>query len=120
MTSISAVKMALERGNTEDALYLLRKILKTNPSAEAFYLAGKLAPNRVMAKKFLKQSLQLEPNYEPSTVLLQVLDLQEQHQTAELRQEMLDGLDTGPLGNSQPSKKSRQGILKRLVSTRLS
>ena len=92
MTSIGAVKVALERGKKEDALYLLRKLLAEKPSAEAHYIAAKLAPNTLMAKKHLVNALHYDAKYEPALLMLMVIQKEELSRTGQLRNEMMDDM----------------------------
>jgi hypothetical protein len=95
MTSISAVKLALKRGKNRDALYLLRKVIKQKPSAEAHYLAAKLAPNPIMARKQLQCALNLDPNYEPAHTMLQLIEREAaaQTRTGKLRSELVNAFE---------------------------
>ncbi|MEM6284318.1 MAG: hypothetical protein AAF787_19155, partial [Chloroflexota bacterium] len=77
MATLRAVKVALNSGNQREALILLQKVLKEQPSAEAHYMAAKLAPNNLMAKKQLAHALHYDPTCEKALTLLAVIQREE-------------------------------------------
>lgn len=98
MASLSAVKLAIKRGKKEDALYLLRKVMKEQPTAECYYLAAKLAPNNIMARKQLQRALDLDPSHEPSHMMLQLIEREAaQTRTGKLRSELVEAFEDDAL-----------------------
>lgn len=66
---LDAVRQALEAKDVETARQLLRPILKETPSAEAWYLAARVA-NDEQRIKFLQNALKLDPTHQRAQTAL--------------------------------------------------
>ncbi len=97
MASIKSVKMAIRRGEHGEARTHIHKILKSNPTAEAYYLAAHLEISPVKAIAHLEQALALEPDYQAALGLVQMLEYRKTFQTARLRQAVLAELETAEM-----------------------
>lgn len=97
MTSIAAVKLAARRGKHQDARYLVRKLLNTDPTAEAFYIAAKLEDKPQAAMVYVEKALELKPNYEAAILFKQVLERIMPSETGRLRDAMLHELETAEM-----------------------
>lgn len=103
MTSITAVKMAMRRGEHGDARYLVRKLLNTDPTAEAFYMAAKLETRPETAMIYVNKALELKPDYEAAILFKQVLERIMPSDTGKLRQEVLHEMETSEMFVPKPS-----------------
>lgn len=66
MTTLQEVKLALKSGDRQSAAALLRRVLETDPSADAWYLAARLSADREQMLKCLHRALELDPNHDQS------------------------------------------------------
>jgi uncharacterized RDD family membrane protein YckC len=64
--NLREVRNAIGLGHMETARQLLRPILNENPSAEAYFLASKVALDDEQREDFLRQALELDPYYQPA------------------------------------------------------
>ncbi|MEO1664387.1 MAG: hypothetical protein AAFU54_07105 [Chloroflexota bacterium] len=92
MATLVSVITALDKGDQREALILLQKVLKENPSADAHYLAAKMAPNALMAKKQLAHALHYDPTCEKALTMLAVIQREEalSSSTGKLRDTLLE------------------------------
>jgi len=88
MTSLRFVKASIEKGKTDDALHALRRILYYEPSAEAHYIAAKLANSQKRRQKHLEAALDMNPFYEPAARMLERLEYDWTPELNEIRQEL--------------------------------
>lgn len=68
--NLKAVKTAIRQGDKRRARKLLVTILKQNPTADAWYIAARLASDRKQAAGFLRRALRQAPDHVPSKKLL--------------------------------------------------
>ena len=97
MTSIAAVKLAARRGKHKDARYLIRKLLNTKPTAEAYYIAAELEDKPESALIYVNKALALKPNYEAAVLFKQVLERMMPSETAQLRDAVLHDMKTAEI-----------------------
>jgi uncharacterized RDD family membrane protein YckC len=60
-TSLEQIKQAIAQGNTERARQLLREELRSNPSADAYYLGAQVALDAAQKREFLEKAVELDP-----------------------------------------------------------
>jgi uncharacterized RDD family membrane protein YckC len=60
-TSLEQIKEAIVQGDIERARELLREELRSNPSAEAYYLGAQIALNDAQKREFLEKAVALDP-----------------------------------------------------------
>ncbi len=60
-TSLEQIRQAIDQGDTERARQLLRDELRSNPSAEAYYLGAQVALNDAQKREFLEKAVALDP-----------------------------------------------------------
>lgn len=63
MANLSEVRHALKQGDKSKAASLLKIVLKQNQTAEAWYLAAKLATKDDTRLKYLRQAIRLDPGH---------------------------------------------------------
>lgn len=68
---LSDIRAAIDGFDVERARALLRDELREDPSAEAYYLASQVALNDDQRKKFLQESLTLDPFHEKAAAALE-------------------------------------------------
>ena len=66
MPTVNDVRVAMRQSKRQEALEMLREILRHNPSADALYLAAELSANEEAAIKHIRRALLLEPDHQPS------------------------------------------------------
>ncbi|MBN1284461.1 MAG: hypothetical protein JXB47_03605 [Anaerolineae bacterium] len=68
--SLREVKAAIQQGDKQRARVLLRPILQKDPTADAWYLAARVASSREQAAQYLQRALRLDSNHAPAKKML--------------------------------------------------
>lgn len=63
MATLTEVQMALKAGNKAEAAHLLKNVLQTRPSADAWVMAARLTSNPDTAKQHLQRALAFDPKH---------------------------------------------------------
>jgi uncharacterized RDD family membrane protein YckC len=71
--AFAEIRTLIEAGKDDEARGRLREIIKAAPSAEAYFLASKVAYNEYQTQSFLEKAIELDPFHVPSSEALQAL-----------------------------------------------
>ncbi len=63
MASLADVQRMLKQGDRKRAALILQRVLKENPSADAWYLAARLTKSADKTQTYLQNALKLDPNH---------------------------------------------------------
>ncbi len=63
MASLADVQRMLKQGDRKRAALILQRVLKENPSADAWYLAARLTKSPEKTQTYLQNALKLDPNH---------------------------------------------------------
>ncbi len=74
-----AVRTAIQTGDKAHARDLLREILKTSPTADAWFLAAQVATSREQCVRFLEKAVEVDPFHDGASA---TLDRMKNHQLA--------------------------------------
>jgi hypothetical protein len=71
---IKQIELALQRGDKATARELLPDVLKSNPTADLYYMAARVATSREQATKFLQQAIKIDPYHDKANTMMERLD----------------------------------------------
>jgi len=74
MDLLTEIRSAITVGDVERARNLLREQVKTNPSADVYYLCSQVATNEDQRRAFLNKALEYDPYHAQTTAALQALN----------------------------------------------
>jgi len=66
MASLADVQRMIKQGDRKRAALILQRVLKENPSADAWYLAARMTKNQQKTRTYLQNALKLDPGHQRS------------------------------------------------------
>lgn len=94
MASITAVKQAIRRGEHGEARTLIGQVLRSCPTAEAYYVAATLEISPARAIAHLERALALQPDHQAALGLMHMLEYRRSSYVARLPQAVLAEMET--------------------------
>src|SRR5262245_56702485 len=71
---IKQIELAIARGDKATARELLPDVLNSNPTADLYYMAARVATSREQATKLLQQAIKIDPYHDKANTMMERLD----------------------------------------------